>query len=316
MPSSYKVNYSLRPNKSIQRQMIFSGIRTLQDSLDIRKSMYVGFGSIWFVDFVMAHKILKIDDMISMEENEILYRRALFNSPYASVKVIQGSSSDILPTLYQEKNSCSRPWVMWLDYDSAFDEASIADTRSAIEEVPGDSVFLITFDGTEVKYGSPKERPARLGDLFGNVVPDDLPVSQCSDANMQNTLAELSIKFMVSVATQVRPCGFVPAFRVIYKDSAHMVTVGGVLPSNRSKARKTSDIVEDDEWRCMPGEPVASPLLTIREAMALQSNLPRRKGKELTRGLVRDLGFDLEEEQIKAYERYYKEYPAFAQILT
>lgn len=149
------------------------------------------------------------------------------------------------------------------------------------------------------------------------MVPADLPVSQCNDANMQNTLAELSINFMVSAATRaVRSGGFVPAFRVIYKDGAHMVTVGGVLPSNRSKARKTSDIVKDDEWRCMPGEPVASPLLTIREAMALQSKLPRRKGKELTRDLVQNLGFDLEEDQIKAYERYYKEYPAFAQIVT
>ena len=314
MPSAYKVNYSLRPNKSIQRQMIFDGIRILQDCLRTKKSIYIGFGSIWFVDFVMAHKILNIDDMVSVEEDDVLYRRAVFNSPYATVDVRRGSSSEILPNLYEETKLCDRPWVMWLDYDSVFGEMSVDDTRAAIEGAPADTVFLVTFDGTALKYGQPKERPDRLRDLFGRVVPDDLSPSQCNDAKMRDTLADLATNFMRSSAAGVRPGGFVPAFRVIYRDGAHMVTVGGVLPSSRSKAQEISNIVTSDEWRCMPTTPIVAPLLTIRESMALQSKIPSQKG--LSRDLVRELGFDLEIEQIEAYERYYKEYPIFAQIIT
>ena len=245
MSSLHYINYSLRPSKSIQRQMVFDGIRTLRSHLNINESIYVGFGSIWFADFVMAHKILDIDEMISMEKDEILYRRAVFNSPYASVKVHQGSSSDILPTLYEDETICERPWVIWLDYDSAFNETSIDDTRTAIESAPDDTICLVTFNGNESKYGRAKDRPSRLRDLFGDVVPDDLCMSRCDSTNMQNTLADLAADFMKSSAAGgARLGGFVPAFRMIYRDGAVMVTVGGVLPSSRDTARTVSDIVE------------------------------------------------------------------------
>ena len=311
MSASHHINYSLRPSKSIQRQIIFDGIRTLRSRLDIGESIYVGFGSIWFADFVMAHKILDIDVMISMEKDEILYRRAVFNSPYASVEIRQGTSSEILRCLYEDEPICKRPWVMWLDYDSAFDENSIDDARTAIEKAPNDTIFLVTFNGNESKYGKAKHRPDRLRDLFGDVVPDELGMSKCDDVNMRNTLADLAINFMKSSAA--RPGGFVPAFRVLYKDGAPMVTVGGILPSDRDTARKASNIVEADEWKCRPEKTIISPLLTTREALALQSKLPSPEG--LSRKLVRDLGFDLADEQIEAYAKYYREYPTFAQIV-
>ena len=56
MRSFDAVNYSLRPSKTIQRQLVFEGVRMLQVALDPVKA-YIGFGSIWFTDFVMAHKI-------------------------------------------------------------------------------------------------------------------------------------------------------------------------------------------------------------------------------------------------------------------
>ena len=59
---------------------------------------------------------------------------------------------------------------------------------------------------------------------------------------------------------------------------------------------------------------IVSPLLTMREAKALQAQLP--SSDTLTKELVRTLGFDLEEEQIRVFQRYYKEYPAFAQIVV
>lgn len=71
MPSFDAINYSLRPSKSIQTQLVFDGVRLLQDRLDLERLTYVGFGSIWFTDFVLAHKILRIDDMGSIEGDDI-----------------------------------------------------------------------------------------------------------------------------------------------------------------------------------------------------------------------------------------------------
>ena len=315
MSTSQFINYSLRPSKNIQRQLAFNGIQSLMNRLHFRNAVYVGFGSIWFTDFVMAHNVLNIDQMISMEKDETIFRRAEFNAPYASVSVRMGSSSEVLPTLYDDVGVNTMPWVMWLDYDGALDEHSVDDTREAIERAPGNSVLLITFNCGGRKYGRRRnERLGRLRDLFGDVVPDDLPREECELERVKVPLADLAIDFMKATAAATRrPGGFVPAFRMFYRDGADMVTVGGCLPSSLELALATQQLAESPEWKCRPDDAIMSPLLTMREVKALQAQLPRQEA--LTQDLVRTLGFDLEEEQIRAYERYYKEYPAFAQIV-
>lgn len=130
---------------------------------------------------------------------------------------------------------------------------------------------------------------------------------------MQETLADLARDFMISTANDfARPGGFVSAFRIIYRDNAPMVTVGGILPA-RGAARLATQLVNDPTWHCRPEKPIIAPHLTIREAAVLQSRLP--SGTRLGRDAVRALGFDLEEEQIEAFENYYRYYPAFAQIV-
>ena len=132
---------------------------------------------------------------------------------------------------------------------------------------------------------------------------------------MPHILADLVSHFMKACAAGTgRLGGFVPGFKIVYRDGVEMVTVGGVLPSTRSVARDVSKLFDGHQWKCRPEKPIVSPLLTIREVMSLQSKLPCRTG--LSRESVRSLGFDLAEEQIEAYEKYYKEYPAFARIVV
>ena len=313
MGSFDTINYSLRPSKTIQRQIIFDGLRTLRARLQLDNAVYIGFGSIWFVDFVLAHRMLGIDDMISIESDDIGFARARFNSPYKTVRVMHGLSSNILPGLYEDEEFNERPWVIWLDYDREFDEDLRDDTRSVLENAPESTVFLITFDGGETKYGNAKDRPGRLRELFGDVVPDDISKDQCKSDRMQNTLADLAISFMESVsADSRRPGGFLPAFKINYKDTAQMITVGGIVPAPAIAANAAA-VVNQSGWRCTPNSPIVAPHLTTREAIALQSQLPDANG--LTRNTVKSLGFDLEHEQISVYANYYREWPSFAQIV-
>jgi len=195
-----------------------------------------------------------------------------------------------------------------------FDETIADDLRSLIEHAPVSSLLLVTFNGSEIKYGHANERIERLKQVFGAVVPDDLTKQACRGEHMQETLANFAIDFMQSIAEDLaRPGGFVPAFRLIYKDTAPMVTVGGLLPP-RGAARTAADLVRDISWPCRPAKPITAPHLTIREATVLQSQLPRPS--RLTRDLVRGLGFDLEEGQIEAFETYYRQYPALHPLPT
>ena len=315
MPSFDIVNYSLRPSKSIQRQVVFEGIRSLKACLHLADMVYIGFGSIWFTDFGMAHKSLGIIDMISMERNIVGYKRARYNAPYASVRIIRGNSWTILPRLCNRPSINARPWVVWLDYDRSFDEEVRDDVRSLITGAPDDTIFLVTVDAREVGYGArPADRSHRLRELFGNVAPDALARAACRGTRMQDTLAALVADFMQSIAEESgRPGGFVPGFRLIYKDTATMLTVGGILPtlSNRPPA---SAAVSRSDWRGQPEKRIVAPHLTVREALALQAELPRRGG--LTRARVQKLGFDLTVAQVAAFDEYYREYPAYAQIIV
>ncbi len=307
-------NYGLRPSKSIQRQIVFEGIRILHDSLDVENAVYVGLGSIWFVDFVMAHKILSINDMISIELDSVGCCRAKYNSPFATVNVQCGSSREVLPKLLHDPDIKRRPWVVWLDYDGEFNEDVAADVQEIVEGAPGNSIFLITFNGDGRSYGKPNDRAERIRELFGSVVPADLSKEKCGKKTMQRTLTSITTDFMKALALEARrPGGFFPAFQIAYRDSTPMVTVGGVLPIN-AKRDVVGSVINAHDWRCRPDHVLAAPHLTIREAMALQSTLPDPNG--LTRERVRKLGFDLKENQIQLYERYYREYPSFAEVVT
>lgn len=316
MASFDSVNYSLRPSKSIERQIVFEGVRDLQIRLKLTKLVYLGLGSVWFTDFMMAHRLLRIEDMISIEREEIGYKRAKFNSPYATVNVKHGSSSDILPELCQDQNWKIRLWFIWLDYDGEFDEAMKDDLQTLIERAPINSILVSTFNAYPRSYGkSPEERLGRLRDLFRSVVPDELPRNSVKEEErMQLTLADLALKFMQSVADEAsRPGGFVPAIRVPYKDGAPMVTIGGVLPTEENRS-EVEQLIESEDWLCRPDKPIIAPHLTMREAAVLQSQLPCTD--RLSRDRVRELGFDLEEAQIATFQKYYRQYPMFAQILS
>ena len=315
MASFDAINYSLRPSKSIQRQIVFDGVRLLTDVMNLDRLAYVGFGSIWFTDFVLAHKVLRIDDMVSIEATDIGYIRAKFNAPYSTVRVEHGLSTAILPKLFDDPSLARRPWMLWLDYDYEFNDSVRDDVRSVIENAPVDSILVITFNGVDRKYGQrPAERVAYLRNLFGSVVPDELEPAACKAEEMQVTLADLGLDFMISIASEIaRPGGFVPAFRVLYRDGAPMVTIGGILPV-RGAARGVRDLVSGTSWPAQPSKPIVAPPLTMREAAVLQSLLPC--ATKLNRGDIQKLGFDLEDEQIEAFETYYRQYPAFAQIVS
>lgn len=315
MPSFDAINYSLRPSKSIQRQIVFDGVRLLPDVMDLDRLAYIGFGSIWFTDFVLAHKLLRIDDMVSIECDDIGYSRATFNAPYSTVRVEHGLSNAILPKLFDDRSLAGRPWMIWLDYDYEFDDSVRDDVRSVVENAPVNSILLATFNGLDRKYGErPAARVEHLRELLGAVVPDELEPDSCKAERMQETLADLGLDFMKSIAAEIaRPGGFVPAFRVIYRDGAPMVTIGGILPV-RGAARGVRDLVTGTAWPARPAKPIAAPHLTMREAAVLQSLLPCTT--KLTRSDIQKLGFDLEEDQIEAFETYYRQYPAFAQIVS
>lgn len=314
MASFDSVNYSIRPSKSVQRGLVFEGLRRIANAIDVGNAVYVGFGSIWFTDFVQAHKILDINDMVSIEANEIGFRRATFNKVYRTILVMEGRANARLPEVLEIKGYDARPWIIWLDYDSALDEEIVEDMQWVVTNAPPNSIVLFTFSATQNAYGRPVNRPERIRALLGDVVPDELSKEDCEKETLPTTLAGLAADFLKSeVADAARPGGFIEAFRLSYLDSVAMVTVGGILPAKGAVAAGRA-LVTDKCWGGIVGEMIEAPPMTLREIAILQAELPTVAN--LTRARIQELGFDLHERQIRSFQQYYKYLPSFAEIIA
>ncbi len=81
-PSFKTINYSIRPNKNVERKLIIEFLSALEQKFHISNYRYIGFGSMWFTDFILMHKALQINDMISIEESKSNEKRAEFNKPF------------------------------------------------------------------------------------------------------------------------------------------------------------------------------------------------------------------------------------------
>ena len=72
-------NYSLRPSKQVERKiMIEVLLRLSKAGYTISDYRYLGFGSPYYVDFVMFHKYLFMKDMVCVEWGEVP-KRMKFN---------------------------------------------------------------------------------------------------------------------------------------------------------------------------------------------------------------------------------------------
>lgn len=315
MPSFEKVNYSLRPSKSIQRGLIFDGLRAIKERLALSNPVYVGLGSVWFSDFLMAHSTLDVWDMVSIEANDIAFERAKFNCPFATVDVRKGEAGVVIPDLKHDAKYGQRPWIVWLDYDYELNESVCQDVAFLNRNAPENSVVIFTFNAHEGNYGSPVDkRRSRIIELLGRVVSDDEPKIDFKNkhGNLEKRLAKGVIDYMVSDAVKCgREGGVVPAFNLRYRDGSPMVTVGGILPSKQNRAA-AEELVESERWDYISEALIAAPNLTMLEVAHLQKLLPSEV--PLTRRAVQDLGFDLNEEQVQSFQKYYKYFPLFAQI--
>ena len=313
MSSTSRVDYSIRQNKAIERGIVFDGLRALYTALHVdTRPIYVGFGSVWFTDFHLAHRILGIDDMVSIELDSITATRAEFNKPYRTIEVIPGDSIDVIPMLLARTEMLDRPWIVWLDFDQALDDDRMDQIDELIRNMPADSSLITTFSGTPGRYGKPTQRPQALSTLFGFAVAEAPSIDSVRDENglsqyLANTLSERILS--VSIEAGRPPAQL--AFKLKYKDGTPMITVGAILPAEESE-HASQAVVTSSAWPGIVDHAITTPPLTSREVGAIRALLPA--SRKISRADIQACGFDLEDDQLDAFTAHYTRYPAFAQL--
>jgi hypothetical protein len=305
--SGARINYSLRPNKFVERRLVFDALKRLSASFG-GPYRYYGFGSFWFTDFMLAHRTLGIRSMVSMEHKDS--KRALANRPLSSIRVRAGRSTKVLPKagLHLERA------VVWLDYDGKLDPSVFEDINTCCERVRSGSVVLITLNAFAPR--SKDNDREKYKELLGDLMPDPVPDGYFQEApdRFPARLAEVVLAVFRRALADRPNMNLRPLFNFFYEDGAPMITVGVAIVSKRDDMKFTASGVTKalgatEEQQCV----IAVPILTTREKLALDTLLPR--SKPLSVRTARRRGVVLDSTAINSYLRYYLQYPVFAEIL-
>lgn len=313
MSSSETINFSLRQNKAVERSLAFDALKQAQTIVGA-DSVYVGLGSVWFQDFQMAHRILGVQKMVSIESKQLIHARATFNRPFRNIDVIHGTSAIEVPKLLQSSTYTGSTFIVWLDYDGPLSNERLQELIRLVELMPDNSALLTTFNAQLHAYAddTPQMKEELISLLGPDIVDTDIDESQLKGSNLMATLADCTLNRLKSAAVASgRDGGFVPGIRLLYRDTSNMVTIGGFVPS-KAESEACRDMVSDQEWCGVSTDVIATQPLTIREVQALSQLLP--SPTSLSRTDVQALGFDLDSKQIAAFQKYYLRYPVYAEL--
>ena len=333
-PSYRKINYRVRPAKSIQRKMLCDAFLRLSFFEPVENYRYIGFGSTTFVDFILFHKILGIKDMISIEKSDEDKARFEFNNPFHCIRIEYGNSNKVLPSLAWDIKT-----IIWLDYDGPLADTILEDIAYTSINLVSGSMLVVTVD-VESDPLPDDPRPCteedvqnyRLEEFEKRIGPDKMPFDlkgkNLEGAEMAKTCGKVildEIEQMLEarngLLSDERKVKYNPLFNFRYQDGAQMLTVGGVFYEVRDGASfrqckfenlefvKSDTTFYDDEAFCEDEAfyKIQVPTLTHRECLYLDKKLPHGNSSD-----GKQIG--LTEEDINNYKRLYRYFTTFAEI--
>lgn len=86
--SGGNVSYNLRPNKYVERHLFIELLAMLVGTNDPARFVYISLGGPQMEDHRLVHQQLNLHNMISLESDEVIHRRQLFNRRPALVNCI------------------------------------------------------------------------------------------------------------------------------------------------------------------------------------------------------------------------------------
>ena len=295
-----EVDYRIRPAKQAERSLLCDLVARLDRLRPITDFRYVGMGSIYFVDFVLIHRLFGIDAMTSIEQREEILERCRFNRPYECIDIVEKSVASALPELRSEQ-----PTVMWLDYTGKTDAGRLEEIAVACVDLAAPSFFAIT---TDVSVAREHERVSEFRRHFGD--RDAARITKPLDLNRKK-FAPLMWSYIDgairnAVADRIDGARYEQILHVRYADGADMLTVGGLIYYDEADLRRCDfDSLDFVRHGAEPYE-LRVPRLTYRERAALDQLLPDGNLGEAPAGLER--------EDVDDYAKLYRHAPFYIDV--
>lgn len=323
-PSYKRVNYLLRLKKQIERKIIIEVLQKLNRhaSIPINKYHYFGLGSVYFADFILLHKYLNINHMISIDSREEDEKRFLFNKPYKFIRFKILYSTELLEKDKYEYLDWdwNNKMIIWLDYDVQLsmnwaDAFIISDFTTIAKKAKFYDIFITTI---ECWRNVPEIKNAYR---YKNI-SKYLSLDESFFSNNENLEPE---KSPIILNDFIRGClkagfgrykrsdiDFIHLFNFAYEDTALMYTFGCIFVPKKElieikKEFKKLGVTYFGE-KSKP-EIIDCPLLTPYEKYTIDSSLKKEGDRVVFDSEAEQIG--LTKKMIRKYIKYYKYYPQF-----
>jgi len=321
IPSFEKVNYLFRPRKQIERKIIieilqelkgYSGFNNLQDH------EYIGMGSIYYYDFILFHKFLNIEKLVSIDD-KITKKRFKFNKPYDFIQFYNQRSTEYLSARLWNGNS-----MIWMDYDMKLNDIILEDFGILSQNCQANDLLIFTIDA---QSEFDEQDKVAFKNMFSEYIEPKYKKEEYFESYYYPLLLEHICMNIFKERMQYEPLGFHKLFSFTYSDRAKMYTFGGIFskPENvpelkNSFIRKNNEIIDIDIPLITYKEKyyLDSMILTLRNSIdSIESKLKAKKydpGSDREKLFVAKelkLEIELSLTDIKSYSRYYNYYPQY-----
>jgi hypothetical protein len=335
VPSFTRIDYQIRSNKNIERKLVFDALSSVRAVINFTNHKYIGFGSMWFSDFRLAHKMLALDQMISIEYSNS--PRAEFNMPFCNIEVKDGDCLLVLKAFPSE--DWKSPFVAWFDFDGNLNDNVVEILDLFLEKSAPDSVLLITINACILNYQNGRKNVVdsindtsvgTVGQFLGmnnidqRFKPTQIGAGKYKDISREDFPEFLADALLSRIEHQIvsigresgeNPIQFIPAFNLCHKDGVEMVTVGGIIASKDNMAGWTSGLRDHLPIEPEKKKPIFQRLdlipMTLKEKMELNACLPNPEEEFLKQAKKR--GLELDDENMKKYRLYYRHFSIFVE---
>ncbi len=319
IPSFEKINYMLRPRKQIERKISIEILQELQQIVPgFEEFRYIGMGSIYYYDYILFHKYLKIKNYTSLDNKAIPYRFE-YNRPYDFIDFQNVITTDFLDNFAFDSNI-----IIWLDYDSFLKKAVFNDFAILSRKCKQNDIVIFTLNITCPKLIRNRKRV--MGPLAKYLSGKYQPFNSFLNEDKFSYLyQDICLNYFADQCAS-RNLKFNKFFAIKYADNATMLTIAGIMDKTNEVVQKlTHPCVRTDEQIVA----IKVPNLTYKEKFYLDSRIDRIKSsiakiekeikknpmsgddeKEFVRKKL-DMKFELSIEDLKHYAEYYKYYPQY-----
>ena len=321
--------YHIRPNKFIDRQLFIRMLGGLSKKFPLKDYQYIGFGSFMFDDFKMIHNQIGIYDMISLESDAEIFKRAKFNKPYNCIELKQETSTKYITDLSVDKSL-----IFWLDYSVPSEIGSqFADFSLLLNKVNAGDIIRITLNAnpSSLSEGSEQEHTDEIynkrADKFMEKVDKEyIPYADIDNINnwmSRDKYPKLLLRCLKKTASKILQQNpyqnkrIIPLFSSIYADGQQMVTLTSLIieKDEATEDEITKILLEYDYVNFKWDEPslIKVPALTAKEILHINQMLPAEASFDVTE-IEKIIGFSFPDKSINSYIDYYKYYPNFHHV--